>query len=129
MKVMPPNMRFSATRGVCAKAARTLSTNASRGAIGVPTSERCGVKVNRKRSNLAISDREKLGHITLKPTPAGCLQLIAGQHTGLRSLDDLVSHLYGLDHREEAFGRLQVGGLSCHLLDRAGEAGEHQVVS
>src|SRR5947209_14880289 len=128
MKVMPPNMLFSVTRGMCASAALTLSVKTSRGAIPVPTSGTVRCQNKSQTYNLAIPNREKLGNITLKPTPAGCLQLIASQRTGLCSLDDQVSHFYGLYHREEAFGRLEVGGLSCHLLQRAGETGKRHVV-
>src|SRR5437667_5837999 len=128
MKVVPPNILLSVTPA-CAPALLSLFRSGPR---AVPyrwlLRERCGVKINGKRSNLAISNGEKLGNITLKPTPAGCLQLITSQGTGLGSVDDQVSHFYRLYHREEAFGRLEVGGLSSHLLYRAVETRECHVV-
>src|SRR6476660_6453479 len=90
--------------------------------------ERCRVEVNRKPSNLAISNREDLGDITLKPAPAGASQLITGQGTRLGSFYDQLPDFQRFHHGEEAFGRLEIGGPSRHLLHRAAEAGELQVL-
>src|SRR6185436_400942 len=70
--------------------------------------EGCAIKVNCKRRNPAVLDRENFGDITSERIAHGRAQFVASQGTRFLPFDQEIPHLHRRHHGEEAPRRLEV---------------------